>query len=147
MSLACPVCVGPISSARAVVDAYGGLRVIAQPCDHTMPEDFAAMAAGYLGLRLPKVDGAALIAAERRRQNVEEGHKPEDDAERGDLAWMAWAILDRAMHGGLGDPEPPLMWPPDREWSPGKTPIRALTIVGALVAAEVDRRLAKGEKP
>ena len=148
MSLACPVCVGPISGIRPVIDPRnGGLLVYTKPCEHVMPDDFAAMAAGYLGIRLPKVDGAALIAAERRRQPEEEGYQPKDDAERRDLAWMAWAILDRAMNNALDDPEPPLMWPPDRPWSPGKTPIRALTIVGALAAAEIDRRLLEGEKP
>ncbi len=105
------------------------------------------MAARYLNIPLPPVTGAALITAERRRQDVEEGYDPETDAARDDLAWMAWAILDRAMHDSLNDPEVPLMWPPDRPWAPGKTPIRALTIVGALVAAEIDRLLAKGEKP
>lgn len=112
-----------------------------------MPPAFAEMAARTLGVRLPRVTGAALITAERRRQDVEEGYDPEADAARGDLAWMAWAILDRAMNDALDDPDRPLMWPDDREWAPGKTPVRALTIVGALVAAEIDRRLAKGETP
>lgn len=147
VSLVCPVCLSPVSGAHAKIDARGGRVVFAQPCGHAMPEDFARMVARLLGLRLPEVSGAELIRAERKRQDTEEGYDPEQDAARADLAWMAWAILDRAMNDALGEPVPPLMWPPDREWSPGKTPIRALTIAGALIAAEIDRRLARGERP
>lgn len=147
MNLVCPECLAPVSGARAKIDARGGRVVTAQPCGHVLPETFARMAARLLGIRLPEISGAELIRAERRRQDTEEGYDPKQDAARGDLAWMAWAILDRAMNDALSDPEPPLMWPPDREWSPGKTPIRALTIAGALIAAEIDRMLAQGERP
>lgn len=145
--VACPVCLGPIRSGQAHIDARAGRVVTAQPCGHTMPDDFACMLIQHLGLRVPPVTGAALVTAERRRQAVEEGFDPAADVGREDLAWMAWALADRAIHGKLDDPAVPLMWPEDRPWRPGKTPIRALTIAAALLAAEIDRRLAKGERP
>jgi hypothetical protein len=104
-----------------------------------------------LPVEVPHVDGATLIASERARQPAEEGFHPDHDAQHAsnELAWAAWAYLDRAL--GSGDPtdtEPPSMFPWDRSWwKPGKSPLRLLIIVGALIAAEIDRRLARGEKP
>jgi hypothetical protein len=144
--IACPVCLAPTSSVTAVITARGRV-VTGQPCGHKMDEEFGKLAAQHFGVALPQLTGAALTTAERRRQIVEEGHRPEIDAGRPDLAWMAWSLVDRAVHGGLDDEDPPLMWPPDREWAPGKTPIRALVIAAALLCADIDRRLAKGERP
>jgi hypothetical protein len=144
--IACPVCLGRVTGVTTSIGARG--RVVrSKPCGHDMPDDLGGIAARYFGAPLPPVTGAALTAAERRRQVVEEGHHAESDAGRDDLAWMAWCLADRAVHGTLNDQDPPLMWPPDRDWTPGRTPIRALTIAAALLCAEIDRRLAAGEKP
>lgn len=85
-------------------------------------------------------DGAALIAAERRRQIAAEGYTAEHDAAHpGDLALAAMAYLDRDRG------HPPAYWP----WAPGywkPTPhdrVRQLTKAGALVAAEIDRLRAR----
>lgn len=146
MVIACPQCLGPTTTVRVAVTARG--RVITgEPCGHEMDETFGKMAAQHFGVPVPQLTGAALTAAERRRQIVEEGHYPDADAGRSDLAWMAWSLVDRAVHGGLDEATPPLMWPPDREWAPGRTPIRALVIAAALLCADIDRRLAKGERP
>lgn len=107
--------------------------------------------------------GSDLIAAERRRQMGAEGWTPEHDDEhsQGELAWAAvcyaapkpvriWAKVpkrtgQRAEIGGeaflpqvrrLVDP-----WPWDEQWDKrgSHDRIRALTIAGALIAAEIDR--------
>lgn len=102
-------------------------------------------------MEIPRLDGSTLIAAERDRQPAEEGFTAEHDARHAgnELAWAAWSFLDRAASGhDPNDPEPPQMFPWDKSWwKPGRSPLRLLIIAGALVAAEIDRRLAAGEKP
>jgi hypothetical protein len=92
------------------------------------------------------VDGATLIGAEVRAQR-EAGHTIESDQEHdpGDLAWKAWCILDRI---GSDDESVPTMWPGDAgTWKPYQDPIRALTVAGAFIAAEIDRvRAAQSEQ-
>jgi hypothetical protein len=98
-------------------------------------------------------DGAALIAAERRRQVTEEGWTPEHDDghDSGELARAAasyalvgdyWARDERAID----------LWPWSLLiWKPSDDPIRNLVRAGALIAAEIDRLRraapAPGEKP
>lgn len=87
-------------------------------------------------------EGVALIATERRRQVEAEGWTAEHDAEHaeGDLYEAAIAYLL-----GIGEPEgmpPPDPWPWGAEWyKPSADPLRTLVKAGALIAAEIDRRL------
>lgn len=87
--------------------------------------------------------GAARIWAERQRQVREERHTTNKDAAHGYgfLVWAAQAYLDSSL--GEGDPK---AWPWEREGFKPTTPIRDLEKAGALVAAEIDRRLAAGER-
>lgn len=122
-------------------------------CGHQVTED-AAHAAWRGGVPvgpvpLPEVNGATLIAAERARQIAEEGHTPESDAAlTGDeLAWAAWCLLDRANAKNPVE-QPPPVWPLPRDrWPDTNDPDRLLTIAGALIAAEKDRRRKAGETP
>ena len=95
------------------------------------------------------LDGAVAILRERVRQVLVEGYEPEGDVEHtgNDLAWMAFSYVDRALSDNPGNPVPPQMWPGRPEdWKPGD-PIRMLVKAGALLAAEVDRRLAERSRP
>lgn len=93
------------------------------------------------------LDGAEIIAAERKRQIEQEGWSEEhDDAHKwGELAWAATCYAMPPLDGrGLN-------WPWDRKWWK-PTPddrIRELAKAGALIAAEIDRlkRLASSEGP
>lgn len=89
----------------------------------------------------PVPRGAALIAAERRRQVVVEGHTAELDFNHdgGELVMAAWCYLTD--HVGITRQTPPREWPWSRaDWKPTPSdPLRQLVKVGALVAAEIDR--------
>ncbi len=91
--------------------------------------------------------GTRLIAAERARQVNAEGYTPEHDArhQHYELA-RAGAVyaLDTVL--SLGNGHYTAFWPPGWEFKPG-TPIQTLSKGGALVAAEIDRRIAAGEQP
>ncbi len=99
------------------------------------------------------LNGAGLIAAERRRQIDVEGYTVEHDHAENDLEQLlaaAWCYLgDLTVHGSdfteAEHMEPPDGWPWEPEfWRP--TPqddIRQLVKAGALIAAEIDRRLKK----
>jgi hypothetical protein len=97
--------------------------------------------------------GMALVQQERIGQVMREGFTPAHDVQhRGqELAWAAWCYLNRASETRdevAFDPTPPLMWPPGWSvdlWKPGPTRVRMLVKAGALIAAEIDRRLAQGE--
>ncbi len=98
--------------------------------------------------------GAERIAAERRRQEEEEGWTPEHDAEHTNAelatAGVGYAMFaveqlvmgpDREMPGeAYSVPPSATEWPwhPDR-WKPSTDPIRNLVKAGALIAAEIDR--------
>lgn len=102
---------------------------------------------------MPGSGGAALIAAERRRQVVVEGHTAAHDFNHdgGELAIVAWCYLtdhvdmrrlaltaaQRVRHRET----PPREWPwAQEDWKPTPgDPLRQLVKVGALVAAEIDR--------
>ena len=92
-------------------------------------------------------DGIDLIAAERRRQIADEGYTPEHDAEHGggELADAAVAYVGAA----LGRPEAAAAswpWGASSFW-PGDNPVRMLVKAGALIAAEIDRRLIQAGNP
>ena len=125
---------------------------VAFPCGH--PVDGRTHSYAYsqgLHIDVPAVNGANLIAAERDRQVREEGHTLAKDLahEPGALAWAAWTILDRAAPDAIrANDGVPTMWPFSPEsWKPERRPMRLLIIAAALIAAEIDRRLAKGERP
>ncbi len=75
-------------------------------------------------------NGAALIAAERKRQVEAEGWTPEHDREHGwkSLRLAAWAYEDNYV--GL--------WPWERQWWKPKGPLRNLVRAGALYQAAAD---------
>ena len=92
-----------------------------------------------------------LIAAERERQIKQEKYSRahDDKHDEGELSDAAASIARMA---GLGYvPETAEMgWP----WSPdylrrfvGKSALRLLVIAGALIVAEIERRMRAGEKP
>lgn len=121
-----------------------------EPCGHhLMHHEALAAATANVPMTVVQVNGGTLASAERRRQIVEEGHTAEGDArlEPGQLAWAAWAILDR-VDAPQSDAPPPTAWPfPASRWPTAKSPLRLLIIAAALIIAEIDRRLAAGEKP
>lgn len=149
----CPRCGIRLRGADGFVDPRTAERKFtARPCGHGLSHDqIVAVRREGLPVEIPRLDGATLIAAERDRQPTEEGFTAEHDEHHGsnELAWAAWSYIDRAV--GEHDPDdasPPAMWPWSPSWwKPGKSPLRLLIIAGALIAAEIDRRLAAGEKP
>ncbi len=94
-----------------------------------------------------QLTGAGMIAVERQRQIHDEGWTPELDADhlRGDLAAAAVAYAMHALLDESYEPEMLEWWPwPHEFWKP-KGPIRDLQRAGALIAAEIDRRLRDGD--
>ena len=94
------------------------------------------------------VKGTEIIAAERARQVEAEGWTAEHDDTytNGELAKAAFAYLVRFEHGKDRTNTPPKTWPWASGWWRPSTPIRNLAKAGALVAAEIDRRLRAGEE-
>jgi hypothetical protein len=92
------------------------------------------------------IDGAALIATERKRQVSEEGWTLEHDAEHDDGA-LVWAAICYARASTLAAYRsffPPSEWPwQPKWWKPSKDRIRNLVKAGALIAAEIDRLAAE----
>ncbi len=96
------------------------------------------------------MNGAELIASERRRQIKEEGFDARHDEQH-----KAWELADAAMsylfayrfpwladHPQQRPPYWPVLW--DMVWwKPTKDPIRSLVKAGALIAAEIDRLMAE----
>jgi len=83
-------------------------------------------------------DGAALIAAERRRQVSQEGYAPAHDREHAgaelSLAAAAYALAASGRwQQGLA------WWPFDGGFKPAPEPLGNLVRAGALAAAEIDR--------
>lgn len=89
--------------------------------------------------------GIEIIAAEREAHFSREGWTPErDDAYRkGELARaaVAYAFASYTNYCGI-----PRFWPWDRSCWKIANPIRILAKAGALIAAEIDRRLRAGEE-
>jgi len=87
-------------------------------------------------------DGAALIAAERRRQVEAEGWTPEHDDQH-DQGELAQAAAAYALHAGAGLSkrvyEAERLWPFTDGWKPSANEVRELVKAGALIAAEIDR--------
>lgn len=152
----CPttLCGAPVAKVVGKVNPRGGHTYTALPCAHVVEQDVARAAADAgRPVWLEAITGSALITAERARQHTEEGYRGEHDAQHAsDLAWAAWCYIDvvagNAESGAPLDGPPPKFWPWDAEsWKPGPTPLRMLVKAGALIAAEIDRRLARGETP
>ena len=91
--------------------------------------------------------GSELIAAERQRQIEVEGWSPEHDDEHtsGELAFAAatYALYGTGEHNPQARAD--YLWPWDDEWLKITEPTRSLIKAGALIAAEIDRRLRAGE--
>ncbi len=97
----------------------------------------------YVDLDKSAPDGAALIAAERRRQIDTEGWTPEHDDRHSD-GEMAVAAACYALEAGAHEDErdpsiPPENWPWAAGWWKAGDRIRELSKAGALIAAEIDR--------
>lgn len=105
------------------------------------------------------MESIKLIDAERKRQIEEEGWTAEHDAHHSDLALAvagaAYAIHCASIHSGEGEEWKKQyntigtkIFPFDEEWfkPTPNDPIRQLVKAGALIAAEIDRLLAKEKK-
>lgn len=82
--------------------------------------------------------GIELIAAERERQITAEGYTAAHDDEHADGELVKAALcylshVDGSSLAGIG-------WPWDDGWNPSDDDTRTLAKVGAMVAAEIDRR-------
>ncbi len=91
--------------------------------------------------------GIELITDERQRQIEKEGFTAEHDKQYTD-GQLIGAAMTYAMPSDLRYPINGI-WPWTMEWfkpTPNNR-IRELTKAGALIAAEIDRRIAEGEKP
>ena len=96
--------------------------------------------------------GAALVVRERLRQIEHEGHDPAGDHVYvgNELGWAAYCYLERAAQDRLpqDDSSVPHVWPlPRSAWKPKGSRVRNLVIAAALVVAEIDRQLDRGERP
>ena len=90
---------------------------------------------------VPMIDGASLIAAERARQVTEESHDTLTDMRHTQEELVEGAIVYAAFDRSTTVH----LWPAALgEFKPG-SPIKNLKRAGALLAAEIDRRLARGE--
>ncbi len=106
------------------------------------------------------IDGVELIYAERVRQITVKRRLPEDDVARNTngqlaMAGACYALLaggqsrTERMPGGTPDVNnmaPLRQWPfSGAAWRPSNSALKNLVRAGALIAAEIDRRLALGE--
>lgn len=95
--------------------------------------------------------GSLRIVHERCRQIEVEGYTIADDVARqpdGELAVAAWCYLGDLLgrEFDAGHMHPPAQWPWDhRHWKPTNS-IQQLAKAGALIAAEIDRRLVEQER-
>lgn len=90
--------------------------------------------------------GCERIKRERIRQIHEEGRRTEDDMDNHQHGELARAA-DCYIQATLGGPRfsTPYNWPWDNEWWKPASDVRMLVKAGALIAAEIDRRLALGQ--
>jgi hypothetical protein len=93
--------------------------------------------------------GAAMIAAERGRQVSVEGWGAEHDDVyvSGSLVRAAVAYLMQVVGGDQSGEQIRRWWPWSFDFWKPKSALRDLVRAGALIAAEIDRRLRAGEKP
>ena len=95
-------------------------------------------------LDVERIDGVARIAAERRRQIEAEGWSGQHDKETHGSNSLAIAAAAYALPPVIRGTGTPSIWPWDRRWwKPGPTRLRELEKAGALIAAEIDLRLAR----
>lgn len=89
--------------------------------------------------------GLSLILRERNRQRQDEGWHDghDDDHEDGSLA-LAAASYALSSAGKKASSKRWWPWRDDESYKP-KTPMRDLVRAGALIAAEIDRRIRSGE--
>ena len=88
--------------------------------------------------------GVTMIAVERERQVSQEGYLPEHDDHHisGELVCAAIAYAMHADPDGAGDCAGDCFPWGEESWKPSQTdPVRDLVKAGALLAAEIDRRL------
>lgn len=90
--------------------------------------------------------GADLITAERRRQVEEEGYTPDHDDDHGTElvpAAIAYALASTPKEWEEDDETPDSLrwWPWDSASFKPSGDVRDLVKAGALIAAEIDRRL------
>lgn len=90
--------------------------------------------------------GAAMIVKERDRQKREEGFDTAHDDEHsaGEMIDAAYSYLSAVQDRDADDvdvDDPPMAWPWSPDWWKPKDDIRDLVRAGALIAAEIDRRL------
>jgi len=98
--------------------------------------------------RMEAKTGAQLVYLERERQINEEGFAPDRDQEYKEYQLVAAAMCyltaaPAREQSGIDTSTPPPQWPwaPDW-WKPSPhDPIRELVKAGALIVAEIDRRL------
>ena len=91
-------------------------------------------------------EGADMIAAERSRQQLQEGfdHEHDDKHIFGEIAHAGSAYAETAALQSQYNSVPPCFipkwWPWERKWwKPSPNPVRNLVRAGALIAAEIDR--------
>ena len=148
MTATCTRCDQPIDRIDGAPDPRTARVVfMTSPCRHIVSPIDAVTAGVPATIAAPT--GANLIAAERHRVVTEEGYTPAHDEGHtgGQLAWAVWCLLDRVLMPSANE-QAPAVWPFDRDkWPTDKTPLRLLIIAGQYIAAEIERRLAKGERP
>jgi hypothetical protein len=143
----CTDCGAEVKHIEASIDPREAALEFRTDCGHVVTAD-EARAAWRLQIPVgpvPQLNGASLIDAERARQIAEEGHTADKDAALtgGQLPWASWCLLDRAVAKNPVE-QAPSVWPlPPEAWPATKSPLRLLIIAGALIAAEIDRLLAK----
>lgn len=133
---------GEIKSMSFHCDAEG---CEASPADAEIIERGGLSAMGWecvggkhycLDHRLTPLPGVQRIEGERRRQIEIEGWTPEQDISKYRSDELARAAACYALGA-----RPPGLWPwADSWWKPGD-PVRNLEKAGALIAAEIDRRI------
>ena len=106
-------------------------------CD---PKKKAAMAATEASRTARAPVGVSRIAAERDRQIAVEGWAPEHDDEHdtGELVRAARILLNVLVRPPRCKPTIDMWGLVEKHW---KDPLRCLEIAGALIAAEIDRRV------
>lgn len=90
--------------------------------------------------------GIVLIAIERARQVAVEEFPIQHDLNEHNQGQLSSAAICYVLSSLGLHYEARANWPWESEWFKPKTPIRDLVRAGALIAAEIDRRQATGEK-
>jgi hypothetical protein len=153
----CPYCIGDAEALAEMAAEYElrlhfetnrnaeRIKGFEQEADRLTAERVAAESALDEARKARDVtEGVSLIAAERARQMSVEGWAPahDDEHHRGELAVSAarYALHDTAVSNRIA-------WQWESCWWKPKDPIRNLVRAGALIAAEIDRRLRASPSP